>query len=275
MPGPVPPASRAGSGPAAGSPAPGAGAAGAASASAAGAAGQKPGAAGLKTAWKTGADGRTTFRLIAPLVLWWAWVVFAVANVADLAIQSHDRFSLQVIAGILLVTGLLYGCALRPKVITDAGGVTVRNPFRDYLVPWGGLTGVYVGDSVEFQCHRRPPKPDKTIYSWALYSPRRARARAELRTGFGARKSRAQDQRRRRRYEPLNPPSSFGRLPDQAKEIANQHPSHTMAGELARRCEAARQAGAADGVLTGRLAWLPIAAAAGPLVALIVVIVAR
>lgn len=266
MPGPVGPSGSAGPGPAGSGPAAGS---------------QKPGAAGLKTAWKTGADGRTTFRLIAPLVLWWAWVVFAVANVADLAIQSHDRFALQVTVAILLVTGLMYACALRPKVITDAGGVTVRNPFRDYLVPWGGVTGVYVGDSVEFQCHRPPPKPDKTIYSWALYSPRRARARAELRTGFGARKSRAQDQRRRRRgYEPLGPPSSFGKLPDQAKEIASQHPSHAMAGELARRCEAARQAGAADGVLadgvlTGRLAWLPIAAAVVPLVALIVVIVAR
>ncbi len=170
------------------------------------AAGASRGAGGstsiLKSAWRTTEDGRTVFRLMPPLVLWWVWVAFAVANLADLIIQSHNWFSVEVTAVLLLVTGLMYVCTLRPKVITDASGLTVLNPFRDYQVPWGGVSGVYLGDSVEIQCERPAPRPEKTVYSWALYSPRRSRARAELRSGAGARKWRQRpDYRAQRRYE--------------------------------------------------------------------------
>ena len=37
-----------------------------------------PPATGTKPVWKTDEQGRTTFRLTGPLILWWAWVVFAV-----------------------------------------------------------------------------------------------------------------------------------------------------------------------------------------------------
>ena len=60
-----------------------------------------------KSVWKTDAAGRTTFRLNAPLVLWWCWVVFAVANLADLAVQSRDWFSLEITAALLVITGFM------------------------------------------------------------------------------------------------------------------------------------------------------------------------
>jgi hypothetical protein len=232
-----------------------------------------PGAPQPKSVWKTTADGKTIFRLIPPLVLWWAWIAFAAFNVADLVIQSHDWFSVQVTVGILAVTGIMYACALRPRVVTDAGGLIIRNPFRDYHVPWGGVAGVYLGDSVEIQCERPAPREAKTIYSWALYSPRRARARAELRVGLGARRER-HDLRARRRFEPPDT-AAFGRMPAKAKEIANQHPSHVMAGELARRRDEALEGGASGGVLAGRWAWRPVAAVLIPVAGLIAVIVAR
>lgn len=236
-----------------------------------------PGAPGLtrkRAAWTTRPDGTTVFRLIPPLVLWWAWIAFAVFNAVDLVVQSPDWFSLKVGIAILTVTGIMYACAFRPKVVSDDGGLTIRNPFRDYRVPWGGVAGVYLGDSVEIQCGRPDRDQDKTIYSWALYSPRRKRAKAELRQGFGSRRGRDRhDQRARRRYE-VPDPTAFGRMPAKAKELASQHPSHVMAGELARRLEAARKKGTPDGVVTGWWAWQPIMAVLIPAIALAVVIAA-
>jgi Bacterial PH domain len=229
----------------------------------------------LKSAWRTTEDGRTVFRLIPPLVLWWGWVAFAVVNLADLVIQSRDWFSLEIAAGLLVGTGIMYACTVHPKIISDAEGLTIRNPFRDYRVPWGGVAGVFLGDSVEIHCERPAPRPPKAIYSWALYSPRRARARADLRVGFGTRRERERhDMRARRRFE-VPDATAFGRMPDKAKEIASQHPSHVMATELTRRCEEARQRGTPPGVVAASWAWPPIAAVLIPAAALIAVILAR
>jgi hypothetical protein len=241
-----------------------------------------------KSAWKTDAAGRTTFRMTPPLVLWWAWVVFTVANLADLAVQSRDWFALEVTFALLVVTGFMYACALRPRVISDAAGLTVVNPFRSYRIPWGGVAGVFLGDSVEFRCQQPEPRPERTIYSWALYSPRRARARADLRASSGLRRQQY-DARAQRRYRVTAPsePAGYGQLPAEAKSMASKHPSHVMAGELARRCNEARAAGAdsatstegastggtvTGGTVTGHWAWLPIAAVVLPVAGLVAVI---
>jgi hypothetical protein len=260
MPGPVPP-DRVPAAAAAGPPVPGVG--------------PGPGANRLKSAWKDTADGKTVFRLVPPLVLWWAWAVFAVVNLVDLAVQSPDWFSVKITVGILLVTGVLFACALRPKVISDADGLTIRNPFRDYQVPWGGVAGVFLGDSVEIRCEQPAPKQEKTVYTWALYSPRRSRAKADLRAGFGARTERDRhDLRARKRFQ-VPDASQFGRMPAKGKEMASQHPSHVMAAELARRCEQARKGGIPPGVLARRWAWAPIAAVIVPAAALVAIILAK
>jgi hypothetical protein len=240
------------------------------------AAARTPGTKRLQSAWTTSSDGRTTFRLMPPLVLWWVWVAFVVFNVVDLAIQSHNWFAIQVTVALLAITGFMYACALRPKVISDARGLTIRNPFRDHEVPWGGVTGVFVGDSVEIQCARPAPRPEKTVYSWALYSPRRSRARSELRTGLGSRRERDRhDDRARRRGQVPDASPFSNRMSAEAREMATSHPSHVMARELARRNDEARISGLPAGVLTGRWAWLPIAAVIVPIIAFIAVIVAR
>lgn len=222
--------------------------------------GARPDSASVVTSGKVAADGTIVFRLTPPLVLWWVWATFAVINLVDLAIQGRDWFSVQVAVGLVAVTGVMYACALRPRVLTDDHRLVVRNPFRDYLVPWGALKGVFLGDSVEFQCSRGPVGTDRTVHSWALYSPRRARARAELR-----------DPRR----QGSRAGASYGRMPAEAQRLVKQHPSQVMAAELGRMATAAGERDGAYGAMTGRWAWQPVAAVLVPAAALLVTIVIR
>lgn len=221
------------------------------------AAGKGRGLAGgrLASAWQATAEGGKLFRMMPPLVLWWAWIVIAVLGLGDLAVQGHNRAAVDPALVIVLITGLVYTCAFRPRVVADDDGLTVHNPLRDYRVPWGAVRGIFLGDSVEVQCARPEPKGDKTIYSWALYGSRRARARAGLRT-------RGWDQ------NPGKRPQGYARMPSQAQETLKQIPAEAMARELGRMSEEARARGAAGGVLSGQWAWQPLAAILIPAAAL-------
>jgi hypothetical protein len=135
------------------------------------------------------------------------------------------------------------------------------------------MAGVFLGDSVEVQ-YEQPPAEPKTIYSWALYSPRRARARAELKMATGMRRSQY-NQRQQRRYQ-VDPSASYGKAPAQAREMSRQHPSHVMAGELGRRRTEAQAAGAgAEGAVVARWAWWSIVGVVVPIAFLVSVIVAH
>ena len=81
---------------------------------------------------------RATLRLHPPVILWWVWVAFVLANVVDYAAQGlpSARFGALLAAVLLLVTGVVYTLALRPKVIEDGDGLTVVNPFRVHRLPW-------------------------------------------------------------------------------------------------------------------------------------------
>jgi len=172
-------------------------------------------------------DGRRVYRLTGPQVVWWAWLVLAVASLGDLVIQGHDYLSLKFAFGLLTVTGLVYACTLWPRVIADDKGVTVQNPFRRFTIPWVAVRGIFLADSVEIQCARAPQKKDKTVYSWALSSARRGRARAKLH-GW------QMEQGKRNR------PSSYGQLPGQAKEILKMTQTEVMAREMAKLSDEAR-----------------------------------
>jgi hypothetical protein len=135
------------------------------------------------------------------------------------------------------------------------------------------MAGVFLGDSVEVQ-YEQPPAEPKTIYSWALYSPRRARARAELKMATGMRRSQY-NQRQQRRYQ-VDPSASYGKAPAQAREMSRQHPSHVMAGELGRRRTEAQAAGTgAEGAVVARWAWWSIVGVVVPIAFLVSVIVAH
>ena len=166
------------------------------------------------------ADGKRVFRMSTPLVIWWGWIVLLVFAVADLLIQADRFVTLKFAFGALAVTGVIYACALWPKVIADDAGLEVRNPFRVFSIPWPAVRGIFLADSVEVQCARRGPRKDKTVYSWALASPRRSRARAQMRAWQW-------DQGKRSR------PSGYDQLPETARSLVKMTTAEIMARELA------------------------------------------
>jgi hypothetical protein len=173
------------------------------------------------------ADAKRVYRLTPPLVIWWSWVGLLVFAVGDLLIQEHQFASLRSVFGTLAVTGVVYALTLWPKVIADDVGIQVRNPFRVFNIPWPAVRGIFLADSVELQCARRAPKKDKTVYSWALSSPRRARARAQLRAWQW-------DQGK------WNRPSGYRHLPETAQSLVKMTTAEIMARELATISDEAR-----------------------------------
>jgi Bacterial PH domain len=218
--------------------------------------GQGPGAVGYgqatpggakpasSTPWKSAADGRTIFRRGTPFVIWWVWVAFAIYNLAQIAIPDHDYFSLELTAGLLAVSAVMYACTVRPRVLADDDGVLVLNPYRDHRIRWGALTGVYLGDSVEFGCARPAPQKEKTIYCWALYSGRRSRIKSQMRA----------DRERSR----ASGSGAMRRAQAEAQELSRKDLVQLMAAEIGRRSTDARQRGVPDAVLESSWAWWPL-----------------
>ena len=98
-------------------------------------------------------DGQVqTFRSPTAMVVWVVWLLFAAANWIDLAVQHPDHTS-AVAAGVLLLgTGVAYAAALRPRIIADETGITVRNPLRDHMIGWAGVTKVDLADLLRVHC---------------------------------------------------------------------------------------------------------------------------
>jgi hypothetical protein len=213
-------------------------------------------AAGPRPLWKAKEGGKVVFRHSTPLVLWWIWVAFAVANFIDVAIVDPGVTILKVAAGLLAVTGIAYATTLHSRVESDDEGVTIFNPLRNHRAPWGAVEGIFLGDSVEFVCYRPAPKKAKTIYSWALYSSRRSRARIQMQRSFFS----------TRRTEVSS------RAPSEAAELAKKASAQLMAAELGRLAIKAREQGAASAVLTSRWSWRPVAAILVPIAVLVIVL---
>jgi PH (Pleckstrin Homology) domain-containing protein len=104
----------------------------------------------------------------------WAWMVFAVLNLADLAWRGRDLASLIAAAVLLLGCGIAYTVALRPRIVADDEAVRFRNLLRDVRLPWAAIDRFEGGDAV---------------YAWAgeeryrafvLQTSPRARAKQEL-----------------------------------------------------------------------------------------------
>jgi hypothetical protein len=196
------------------------------------------------------------YRFAAPVILWWAWLAFATANLADVAVQGSARFAVIVAAVLVTVTGVIYACALRPRVVADDTGLRVLNPVRDYQVPWGSVLAVDVGDWVRVHCAPVPGSASgKTIDSWALFEPARTRLKS-----------------RRRARDPALWPRSR-RLPDEARSLVALSPAQAIALQLDERAARERSRGAEHGPLTASWAWPSLAAMVIPALALIIVLV--
>jgi uncharacterized membrane protein YgcG len=132
---------------------------------------------------KQSPEGRQVFRSPAAVVIWWLWLLFAVGNLIDLAIQGRDHVSLVAAFILLFVTGIVYTTAQRPRIVADADGLTIVNPVRDHLVGWASVAGADPTDLLRVRCEW--PEGDGTarraIYSWAVHSSRRRQVATEMR----------------------------------------------------------------------------------------------
>jgi hypothetical protein len=203
---------------------------------------------------------RKVFRLPGAIVAWWGWAIVAVACLGDIAFTGRNHTGAEVAATVLLITGVVYACAQRPRVVAGPPGITVQNPFRDHLVPWGSVDHVDLKESVRVHCEPEPgAKRAKIIHSWALYAQRRQRLRSELLK---------QGDRRRLPRSVVAPP--YGS--PEAEAIQKQVTAKIMAEQLDQLVRDARRQGAPAGPRVVTWAWLPSAAIAAAAVLLILVL---
>jgi len=227
---------------------------------------------------------REVLRLAPPVIFWWVWVAFVTVNLADYAVQGlpSARFGAVVAAILLLVTGLVYTLALRPRVIADGDGLTVVNPYRVHRVPWPLIDSVDAGEWVQVR-----PAAGKTVYCWALYVSARARrktGRAAAGTAAGRPSRGAWGVRDLWAAPDRNAGRGADRLPEEARYLASLPPATAMAVRLDTRAEKARKragvagagAGAEGGAggATSAWSWPALAAVAVPALILLAVVLA-
>jgi hypothetical protein len=145
------------------------------------------------------ADGKVqTFRSATAAVVWVVWLLFAVANWVDLAVQGRDHTSAEAAAVLLLATGIAYVTAQRPRIVADEAGVTIRNPFRDHRIGWALVTKIDLADLLrvhyEGPAQSKPaqskPARSKNVSSWAVHYSRRRQYSAENKARRAARPGR-------------------------------------------------------------------------------------
>jgi hypothetical protein len=123
-----------------------------------------------------------TFRSVTALIVWWVWVLFAVGNLVDLAVQGHDHLSL-VAAGILImITGVAYVAAWRPRIVAAADGLTIRNPLRDHRIPWRNVEKADLADLVRVHCRVPGAESVKVVNAWAVHYSRRKQFAADAKS---------------------------------------------------------------------------------------------
>lgn len=207
------------------------------------------------------AGDREVFRSTGSVVLWWTWVVIAVATVIDLAVQAGGHSAVEPAAVLVAITGVVYACALRPRIVADEAGITVANPLREYLVPWGRVEKVDAVNAVRVHCTPAPgASKGKIVHSWAVQSSPRSARRGELR----ARKAVQQTTR----------PVGYGHYPAEAQEALRRNMADFTAHKLEEQALREREAGAEGGRLEVRWSWVSIAAMLVPLALLLVVVFA-
>jgi hypothetical protein len=123
------------------------------------------------------------FRSPVAVIVWWVWLLFALGNLIDLAIQGGGHDSI-VAAGVLVfVTGVVYVTAQLPKVVAGESGIKVRNPLRDHEIGYGAVTKIDTMDLLRIHCEwpRDGQTQSKTIHAWAVQHARRRELTANAR----------------------------------------------------------------------------------------------
>jgi len=189
------------------------------------------------------------FRSAGSLILSWAWFIVAVIVLVDLVVQGHDHVALVTAMAVFVITGVVYACAWRPKIVADSAGISLINPVRDYRVPWAAVVKVDVVNAVRVHCTPAPGEArGKVLYSWAVQVSPRSAKRATLRRDAASR-PRARLGPRSRSLQPPGtlPPGAaprYGEIPDAAKEALDRSTADFTAARLSERAQHARQAAA-------------------------------
>jgi hypothetical protein len=214
-------------------------------------------------------EGRKTYRSGAAVVVWYVWLVFAAANLADLAIRGHNHTSAVIAAVLVLITGIAYVTVLRPRIVADGRSVLLRNPLRDIKVPWGAVSAVEVGDLIRVRCEpaaagqRAGGRPrERVLHGWALQSSRRGRMKAQIKA-----------QRRAGNWARHNP--GFAKLPEEAQVLAAQPAAVRVAEELDKLAVEAHERGARGGEPVITWSWSSAVALAAPALLLAAAILIR
>jgi hypothetical protein len=121
---------------------------------------------------------KRVFRSSAAQVSGWLYMVFAAANLVDIALHGRDLDGLIAAVALLLGCGIAYVIGLRPRVVADETGVRVRNPLRDVVVPWPALHKVTGVDSIRIT-YTGPDGELHETSSWVLHTSPRSRAKTE------------------------------------------------------------------------------------------------
>jgi hypothetical protein len=208
-------------------------------------------------------------------------------------------------AVVVLITGIVYACAYRPKIVADPDGISLINPVRDHRVPWSAVVKVDVVNSVRVHCIPAPgAERGKVLYSWAVQaSPRSARKAALRREAASKPRGRLTPRPRSLGPPGAPPPGSaprYAEMPEAAKDALDRSSAEFTAGRLSERAQHARQAAARAAAArlpadqdagqpgagqhdagqagepgaeqaTAQWAWLPIAAMTVPLLLILVV----
>jgi hypothetical protein len=187
------------------------------------------------------------FRSPGALILSWAWFVVAVIILVDLAVQGRDHVAVVTAAMVLVVTGIVYACAYRPKIVADSAGISLINPVRDHRVPWAAVVKVDVVNAVRVHCTPAPGADrGKVLYSWAVQSSPRSARRATMRRDAASQpRGRLIPRSRSLQPPPGTPPPGvprYGEMPESAKEALNRSAADFTAARLSERAQHARQA---------------------------------
>jgi hypothetical protein len=136
-------------------------------------------------------DGRQVFRSPIASLIWWIWVLFAVGNLIDLAVQGRDHLSAVAACTLLVITGIVYATAQRPRIIADDDGLTIVNPIRETRVGWPAVVGFDSTELLRVRClwtaEDGTESDMKAFYAWAAHSSRRRRLAEEMRAQRRAR----------------------------------------------------------------------------------------
>jgi Bacterial PH domain len=197
------------------------------------------------------------------MVAWWAWLVFAVVVLAVLALRQHDHGAAVTAVLIIAITGVMYACALRPRIVADAAALTVHNPLRTHVLPWPVVTKVDLAQTL--QVHYSGSARERIVHSWAVQSSGRAMTRSAVRARRAARRA--------------QPEPGYARLPEEARIALQGSTAEFITRQLDERVRAEHQRAAPGEADTGPVAaaqvhWArwPIAGMVMPLLLLVIVV---